>query len=132
MRFDEFVEPNRADKLDVQLDRRMRLAVGGALRRHAHGLVGKRGEHAAVHDIDKVQMLFLDHKAEMSVAALLQAAPPMLQIQSDRPFSSPFRLKTLGSYRSMELSALSRFVSLGAYFRLFLPISVDTVSQSDT
>ena len=68
MRFDEFVKPHRVYELHIQFDGGMRLVARGAQCGHAHGLIGERGEHAAVHDIGEVQMLALDEEAKPGIA----------------------------------------------------------------
>jgi hypothetical protein len=47
----------------------MRLAAGGALRRHAHGLIGECRQHAAMHNADMIAMLLGGDKAEHRIAA---------------------------------------------------------------
>src|SRR5262249_61601060 len=46
---DEITDPNRVDKMDVELDGRLRLALVGIPTGSPHGAVGKRRQHAALH-----------------------------------------------------------------------------------
>ena len=82
MCLDEFAEPRCADKLDVQLDGSMGLAAGCAVRRHAHRLIGERGEHSAMDDVDKVQMLGLDDEAEPGIAVPPRSGRPLRRSRS--------------------------------------------------
>src|SRR5690242_19300928 len=68
MLLDELASPHRADELDNQFDGGVRLVRVGPQCGHAHGLIGKRREHAAMHDIEEVQILRFDEEAEPRVA----------------------------------------------------------------
>src|SRR5215472_12509764 len=56
---DEITDPNRVDKMDVELDGRLRLALVGIPTGSPHGAVGKRRQHAALHVAAAAAMLGL-------------------------------------------------------------------------
>src|SRR6516164_3509233 len=114
MRFDEFVKPHRVDELHIQFDGGMRLVARGAQCGHAHGLIGERGEHAAVHDVGEVQMLALDEEAKPGIAISPDRTDQFAK--ADRlddfpPRAASRRLRSGMSFSALAPSATARPLS---------------------
>src|SRR5262249_50519999 len=71
---DEITDPNRVDKMDVELDGRLRLALVGIPTGSAHGAVGKRRQHAALHVAAAAAMLGLGQEG-VAVAVARRPLP---------------------------------------------------------
>src|SRR5262249_36913812 len=73
-RLDEITDQNRVDKMDVELDGRLRLALVGIPTGSAHGAVGKRRQHAALHVAAGAAMLGLGQEG-VAVAVARRPLP---------------------------------------------------------
>src|SRR5580704_17772122 len=90
MRFDEFAEPHRADKLNVQLDGGVTLGAARLACRDRHGVVGERHQHAAVQIAGAVEMLWRNDKPEASPLSLFASPDRSDQVTESRVAADDF------------------------------------------